>query len=93
MVKNLNELNRKEKILLLKALSLGHVDKDSLNDDTLVAFEYSDMFLGLMMVSSQGPPWSSTTVICIGEARKALKHFNNLHFPEDNINYSNQSNA
>jgi hypothetical protein len=75
MIKKLGDLNKEEKILLIQAIAAGEVEKDYLNDDTLICIEEKDMFLGLMMAGSQVDQYSQSNIICIGEAQKTKKAF------------------
>ena len=52
MIKKLSTLNKEEKILLIKAFAAGQIEKDCMNENTLVACEYRDFFLGLMIAAS-----------------------------------------
>jgi len=68
MIKKLKDLDKEEKILLIQVLAAGQVDKNCLNDYTLVCTEYKDYFLGLIKSATAG-----VTLICLGEAEKAKK--------------------
>jgi hypothetical protein len=71
MIKKKSELNKSEKLLLLKAIENGEVDLKSLTPDTLYACEYSDYFQGLMIAGNQEKEDTEITVICLGESRIA----------------------
>lgn len=66
-LKKVTELDKSEKLMLLKAVASRDVGKDILDKDTLVAVNYPDMFQGLMVAANN----EGTNVICLGKARKA----------------------
>jgi hypothetical protein len=87
MIKKLSDLNKEEKILLIQALAAGQIDKDCMNDDTLICIEKEDMFLGFLMSGSQFEQYSQSNVICIGDARRAKKAlFDNILSPTSTLN-------
>lgn len=69
-MKKLTELNKIEKVLLLKSIAAGEVDRSKLTPDTFIAIEKQDWFLGEMMKS--GNP--ELNVVLIGEAAQAEKN-------------------
>ena len=66
MLKKVSELDMNEKLLFLEAIASGTVDRTKVDESTLFACGYKDYFLGLMIAASSG-----STVIVLGEARKA----------------------
>ena len=73
-LKEVTELNRSEKLMLLKSIASGDVDKDTLDKDTLVAINYQDAFLGLMVAANN----EGTKIICLGESKAALEHITEI---------------
>ncbi|MDP3643839.1 MAG: hypothetical protein Q8S54_11695 [Bacteroidota bacterium] len=73
-MKQLSQLNKIEKVLLLKSIAAGKVDRESLNPETLLATNKGDAFLGLMIKSNN----QDASVICIGEAKKAMEYLNEI---------------
>lgn len=69
-LKKVSELNKAEKLLLLKSIAAGDVDKNTLDKNTLVACEYKDYFQGLIVAANQ-IDGEAVNVICLGESRKA----------------------
>lgn len=70
MIKRLTELSKEEKLLLLRAIASGEVDRDSLKEDSLIGFEYKDYFLGLMIAGNQVDK-KEVSIVFFGEALKA----------------------
>jgi hypothetical protein len=73
MIARVKDLDKAAKILLLRAIADGTVDKDLIDDNTLVATEYNDAFLFLMMTCSAGENETERTSIVIGEARRGME--------------------
>lgn len=67
-LKKVTELDKSEKLTLLKSLAMGEVDRKTLTPETLVAIGYQDAFLGLMVAANN----EETKPICLGEARSAM---------------------
>ena len=67
MIKRLTELDRDEKLMLLQAIASGEVDKDCLSENTLIAYEYKDYFLSLMIAVDN----KEVSIVCMGEALRA----------------------
>ena len=67
----LKDLNREQKILLLKEIAAGNVNRESLNDETFIGIESSDGFLGLMMAATahESEGEGELSIVCIGAAR------------------------
>lgn len=76
MIKPLTVLNRDEKLLLLQAIASGEVDRDSLKENTLIAYEYKDYFLSLMIAGSQVDE-NEISIVCFGDALKAKADLEN----------------
>jgi hypothetical protein len=70
MIKKIKDLNKEEKIMLLKAIANEEVDKNCLNDQTLICIEKGDMFLGLMKTATIEDKKNSINFVCIGDARE-----------------------
>lgn len=66
-LKEVTELNKLEKLMLLKSIASGDVDRETLTPDTLFAINYQDAFLGLMVAANN----EGTNVICLDKALKA----------------------
>lgn len=73
MIGRVKDLDKSGKILLLRAIADGTVDKESIDDNTLVATEYNDAFLFLIMTCSGGENESERTSKEIGEARRGME--------------------
>jgi hypothetical protein len=71
-LKKVTELDKAQKLMLLKSIATGEVDRNTLTPETLVAINYQDAFLGLMVASNN----EGAEVICLDEAKAALKHIN-----------------
>lgn len=85
-LKKATELDKAEKLMLLKAIASGDVDKNTLDKNTLMACEYKDYFQGLMVASNQ-IDGESVNVICIGEAVKAKNEvIENIIITDDSDN-------
>lgn len=69
-MKQLSQLNKNEKIQLLRAVAAGTVGRKTLTQDTFIAVSKQDWFLGLIMQSSN----EGLQVVCIGEAAQAEKN-------------------
>jgi len=69
-MKKLTELNKNEKVMLLKSIAAGEVDRAKLTPDTLVALEKSDAFLSLQIAASPGN--ESMNIIHLGAAKQAM---------------------
>lgn len=78
-LKKVTELDKSEKLMLLKSIALGDVDRKTLTPETFVAIRYKDAFLGLMVsVNNEG-----TKTICLGEASAAMERMTEIS--EDNF--------
>lgn len=69
-MRKLTELNKNEKVMLLKSIAAGEVSLKDLTPDTLFAIEHQDFFMGLLIAGSQIDD-SEVTVICLGPAKIA----------------------
>lgn len=66
-LKKISELDKSEKLLLLKSIALSEVDRKILTPETLIGFKYQDAFLGLMVAANN----KGVNPICLDEAQKA----------------------
>jgi hypothetical protein len=71
MIKKLADLNKEEKISLLKLIADQEIDREIITPDTLFATEYGDYFSGLQIICNQIDENDQPIVICLGEARTA----------------------
>jgi len=70
-MRKITELTKVEKIQLLQAVAAGTIDRENLNQETLVATKKSDPFISLMA--------GATTVVCLTpEAKEGMKAINEL---------------
>jgi len=69
MIKEIHDLDREEKILLIQEIAHGYVDRDDLNDDTLIVIQQTDVLIGMAIASDN----DRTGVVYIGPARQALE--------------------
>ena len=76
MIKGIHDLNREEKILLIQEIAHGNVDRDDLNDDTLIVIQQTDVLIGMAIASDN----EHIRVVFIGPARQA---FEMLVHPEE----------
>jgi len=76
-MKKLTELDKSEKILLLKSIAAGEVDRAKITPDAFVAIAPQDLFLAMMMKG--GNP--ETKIVLIGEAAAVAKK----EFPTDQV--------
>lgn len=85
-LKKVSELDKAEKLMLLKSIAAGDVDKNSLDKNTLVAIQYKDYFQGLMVAANQ-IDGETVNFICIGKARKAKNEvIENIIITDDSDN-------
>ena len=73
-MKTLNELSKVEKIDLLKAIRNHEVDPKDLKPTTTVVSDGKDMFMGLMVQSSQVDN-KPCDMVYIGQAKLELEKF------------------
>jgi hypothetical protein len=69
MIKGIHDLDREEKIMLIQEIAHGNVDRDDLNDGTLVVTQQTDLLIGMAIASDN----DHTRVVYIGPARQALE--------------------
>ena len=72
MLKNLQQLNKEEKIDLLKSVASGEVIKESIEGSIFVT-DPKDAFLSLMVATSSCEQGKEATIIGLGEGKKALE--------------------
>jgi len=75
MLKKLSQLNKLEKIELIKDIAAGEVSKP-INEDTRFATTLKEAFSGLMIAASPGN--SDFPVVCIGEAKELKKQLDSF---------------
>jgi len=68
MLKKITELNKIEKIMLLKLILDKEIDKKALTPETLIGTEKSDAFLSLIVKSGN----KNINIVNIGVAKNAL---------------------
>lgn len=79
MIKKITDLDKEEKISLLRAIASGEINRDCLAEGTLCATEYKDFFLGLLIASSQVED-KKVSIVLLGDSRRAREHL----FPRNN---------
>lgn len=73
-LKKVIELDKSEKVMLLKSIAVGDVDRKTLTPETLIATRYQDAFLGLMVAANN----EEVKPICLGEAKTAMEHMTEI---------------
>ena len=79
MLKKVSELDKDEKLLLLKSIAAKEVDPLKLNEDTLIAIEKSDWHYGINISIARNEAGVPANIIYLGEAKKAIQHIGRMN--------------
>ena len=74
----LKDLNKEQKVLLLRDIAVGLIDPSKLTDETLVGTKSGDAFLSLLMMATANEEGGDLYIICIGVAREEAKRISEL---------------
>jgi hypothetical protein len=69
----LKDLNKEQKILLLRDIAAGLIDPSKLTGETLVGTKSGDAFLSLMMMATANEEGGDLYIVCIGVAGDEAK--------------------
>lgn len=72
-MKKIKELPKDEKVMLLKSIASGEVDRKDLTPDAIIVSSSNDSFLGLMVAASSKETGEGANVVFIGEGAKGLE--------------------
>jgi len=79
MLKKVSELDKNEKLLLLKSIAAKEVDPLKLNEDTLIAIEKTDWHYGINISIARREAGVPINIIYLGEAKKVMQHIGSMN--------------
>ena len=82
-MKTISELDRKEKVRLLKLVQAGEVDKSQIKPDSVIVDDPQEAFLELMKCSTI-PDGEEIPVILIGKAKTEIEKLFNSAASNEN---------